>query len=333
MLTCLHSAVKAALRLNILVCLAVTLYSATGRAQDALKLRDYAGKWVLKASGRNFLVLSLTLEHDKLSGSVAMPTGFQWGQGGDLTVTNTAVQTTSFSKGSILNGHLDLAQADDKDAPHFLMTLIDHDRASLELAGMPLPFGKVQRVSDSEEVSVATDWPSQEPQVVSPEIAALRAELKEMVTEDQAVRKTSVLSDSKMKQIAEKDLPELRRIYEKYGWPRISVVGKEAAGEYWLLVQHQGLAFQKQLLPALQRAVEEGDASKVNYAYLYDRIMVNEGKPQHWGTQGDCRDGKAVIQPVDDPAGLQERRGELQLQPLDKYLEMLAPGCAKPREP
>jgi hypothetical protein len=98
-----------------------------------------------------------------------------------------------------------------------------------------------------------------------------------------------------MKQIAEKRLPELRRIYEKYGWPRISVVGKEAAGEYWLLVQHQGLSFQKQLLPALQRAVEEGDASRVNYAYLYDRVMVNEGRPHHWGTQGDCRDGKAGI--------------------------------------
>jgi hypothetical protein len=105
------------------------------------------------------------------------------GQGGDLTVTNAAVQTTSFSKGSVSNGHLDLAQADDKDAPHFLMTLIDHDHASLELAGMPLPFRTVQRVSDSEKVSVATDWPSQEPQVVSPELAALRAELKEMVTE------------------------------------------------------------------------------------------------------------------------------------------------------
>jgi hypothetical protein len=62
----------------------------------------------IKVSGRNFLVLSLTLEHDKLSGSVAMPAGFQWGQGGDLTVTNAAVQTTKFSKGSVLSGHLDL---------------------------------------------------------------------------------------------------------------------------------------------------------------------------------------------------------------------------------
>ena len=331
-MACLHLFIKAALRLNVLVCLAATLSSTTGWAQDALTLGEYAGKWVLKASGRNFLVLSLKLEHDKLSGSVAMPKGFQWGQGGEFTVTNPAVQTTSFSEGSVLNGHLDLVQADDKDAPHFLMTLIDHDHASLELAGMPLPFGKVQRVSDSEEVSVATDWLSQEPQVVAPEIAALQAELKEMVTEDQAVRTTSVLSDSKMKQIAEKDLPELRRIYEKYGWPRISVVGKGAAGDYWLLVQHQDLAFQKQLLPALQRAVEEGEASKVNYAYLYDRVMVNEGKPQHWGTQGECKDGKAVMQPVDDPAGLQQRRDELQLQPLDEYLKMLATQCAKAKE-
>ena len=332
---CLHAAVKDALfRFTVLVCLAIMLPSAPGYAQDPPTLRDYAGKWVIKVSGRNFLVLSLKLDHDKLSGSLAMPKGFQWGQGGDLMVTDAAVQTVSLSEGSALNGHLDIVgRGEDKDTNHFLVTLSDHDHASLELVGVPLPLGTLQRVSDSEEVSVATSWPSQEPKVVSPEIAALQAELKEMVTDDQAVRTTSVFSDSKMKQIDEKHYPELLRIYEKYGWPRISVVGKEASGEYWLLVQHQNLAFQKRVLPALQRAVESGEASKVNYAYLYDRVMISEGKPQHWGTQGDCKDGKPVIQPVDDPVGLEQRRNELQLQPLDKYLEMLATQCAKPTEP
>ena len=41
--------------------------------------------------------------------------------------------------------------------------------------------------------------------------------------------------------------------------------------------------------------VEAREASKVNYAYLYDRVMLGQGKPQHWGTQGRCKDGKAIL--------------------------------------
>jgi hypothetical protein len=142
------------------------------------------------------------------------------------------------------------------------------------------------RVSDSEKAVVADNWDATE---YPKETLVLQSELSEMVKEDQAVRNEVPMLESKLKKVDENNYPEILRIYEKYRWPRISVLGRTATHNYWLLVQHQEARFQQQVLPDMQRAVEEGEASKVDYAYLYDRLMSNQGKPQHWGTQADCK--------------------------------------------
>src|SRR5579864_3112565 len=113
-------------------------------------------------------------------------------------------------------------------------------------------------------------------------------------------------------------------------------IGEEAANNYWLLVQHADAHkdFQAKLLPELKRAADEGDASKVNYAYLYDRVMVGAGKPQRYGTQGGgCENGKIKMRPVDDPAGLAQRRKELHLMPMEQYVEILSSMCSKEAAP
>lgn len=164
---------------------------------------------------------------------------------------------------------------------------------------------------------------------VSKEISSLQMELKQLVDEDEVVRTTTPFSTSRVEDVNQKNYRELAHIYEKYGWPRISVVGQDASFNYWLLVQGQRLEFQEKVLPALQRAAEAGEAAKVNYAYLYDAVMVQEGKPQHWGTQrGPCKDSKATLAPVDDLAGLDQRRQELQLAPVEEYLKSMDTNCA-----
>jgi hypothetical protein len=165
---------------------------------------------------------------------------------------------------------------------------------------------------------------------LSPAMAALAAKLHEMAAKDQGVRTENPISVKRMMKVDKKNHRELLRVYQQYGWPTFSMVGKQAAQDYWLLVQHQDLEFQKIVLPAMEQAVAKMEASKVNYAYLYDRVMVGEGKPQHWGTQGKCENGKATLETVGDPANLEERRSELGIYPVsvEKYLKMLAPQCA-----
>jgi|ERR1700677_2080820 hypothetical protein len=99
------------------------------------------------------------------------------------------VSQFTVTQASVRNGHLELGirKVDDpKDQDHFVMTLADHDHASLELDGWSLAPWRLVRVSDSAGVSVATSWPEPGPKVTSPEIAALQMKLRQMVAEDQA---------------------------------------------------------------------------------------------------------------------------------------------------
>jgi uncharacterized protein DUF6624 len=290
----------------------------------------YAGKWVFKYLGKNFVVLNLKYSDGHYSGSMAMPKNFQPGPDGSFSDIASVVGEEKFATAEIVEGHLKLTAKDADSEDQFLVSVLDRDHVTLGFVGIPIAPFRLVRVSDSETVAVATDWPTGEPVSVSPEIAALQAKLKQMTDEDQAVRKAEHESEKKMEQIDAKNYPEVESIYKKYGWTPISVFGKKASYAYWLLVQHQDnhLDLQQGVLKAMKAAVDTGEASRADYAYLYDRVMMNEGKLQHWGTQTTCKDGKAVMNPVDDPAGLEQRRNELAFIPLDQYLESLEPYCA-----
>lgn len=110
-----------------------------------------------------------------------------------------------------------------------------------------------------------------------------------------------------------------------------SLAGKAAAHEFWLLVQHQTPEIQQRLLPALEKAAKSGDASMSDYAYLYDRVQMGMGKPQHWGSQMKCKGGKPVLYPVDDPAGLDARRKPLFMPSIGEYLanDYIVKSCAQ----
>jgi hypothetical protein len=328
----LAAAVALLVLANAMSCAAIPAIAlALPSAQGKPILSDYAGTWVRKVRGQNFLVLTLKIERDQVSGSLARPKSFNESQGGELDSVSLQVSQFTIAHGSVLNGHLEFTTqkvGDPKAQGHYVVTLVDHNHASIEPDGWNLAPWKLQRVSEATEVSVASSWPDPGPKLVSPEITVLQTRLRQMVAEDQAA---DVPPYSDFDKICEKNYPEVLRIYEQYGWPLISVVGKEAASDFWLLAVHQAtrhLEFAKRALRDMQRAVNAEEASKANYAIFYDRVLQTEGKPQHWGTVTSCKDGKRILDPVDDPAELEQRRNELQLQPLDKYLKELPP-CEK----
>jgi hypothetical protein len=317
---------------NSILCVAIPAIAiAPPAAQIGSTLPDYAGTWVRKVREQTFLVLTLKIERDQISGSLALPKSFNESQGGEVYSVSPEVNQFTVTQASVRDGHLELTTRkvrDPKDQDHYLMTLADHDHASIEPEGWSLAPWRLVRVNDSVEVSVATSWPEPGPKVISPEIAALQTKLRQMVAEDQAADTPPY---SKFDEVCEKNYPVVLHIYEKYGWPRISVVGRQAASDFWLLAVHQTrrhLEFAKRALQDMQHAVEAGEASKANYALFEDSVLQAEGKPQHWGTKTVCKDGKRVLYPVDDPSELEQRRNGLQLQPLGKYLKGLPP-CEK----
>jgi hypothetical protein len=120
--------------------------------------------------------------------------------------------------------------------------------------------------------------------------------------------------------------PWLGQVIADVGWPGRSLVGEDGAHAAWLLAQHADLdpAFQRQCLDLLAAAVQRGEASVVELAYLTDRVLLHEGKPQEYGTQAIARDGRFEPRELRDPEHVDERRASVGLRPLAADLARMA---------
>ncbi|WP_309894118.1 DUF6624 domain-containing protein [Archangium sp.] len=157
----------------------------------------------------------------------------------------------------------------------------------------------------------------------------LRDELLRMVEEDQSVRRAAgavgfqdAAANERMKATDVKNTARMKEIIAQNGWPTKALVGERASRAAFLLVQHADLdpAFQRQCLPMLEKAVAAGEGSAQDLAYLTDRVLVAEGKPQRYGSQFHNVDGKLTLRPIEDEANVDARRAAVGLEPLAEYI-------------
>lgn len=153
---------------------------------------------------------------------------------------------------------------------------------------------------------------------------ALRQELLRMADADQRIR-TAALRATNFHGILEVDarhLQRMKQIVRQHGWPGRSLVGEDGAHAAWLLVQHatQDPDFMNRCRGLMERAVKRGEASAKDYAFLVDRVRLQRGKAQLYGTQfiQDSR-GRLILQPLKDPEDVDERRWKMGLEPLAEY--------------
>ena len=118
------------------------------------------------------------------------------------------------------------------------------------------------------------------------------------------------------------NFPAVKRILDMYGYPTHARVGQQSTQHYFLLVQHSDfdLAFQQRALKMMRREVRRHQASGQQYAYLVDRIAINQGQPQVYGTQV-LMSGNTKLKPCLAPAQLNKRRQAVGLEPIEAYLE------------
>ena len=82
---------------------------------------------------------------------------------------------------------------------------------------------------------------------------------------------------------------------------------------------------QRRALRLLERAVADGEASARDLAFLRDRVLVNEGREQLYGTQiAGVLDGQPVPWPCADPQRMDERRAAVGIPPFDEYVRAAA---------
>lgn len=108
----------------------------------------------------------------------------------------------------------------------------------------------------------------------------------------------------------------MRNIIIEYGYPTTKLIGKTGMRAWWILAQHQDLDqdLQKQCLAHCDFAPNE-------YALLTDRVLVNTGKPQKYGTQLNA--------PLNDRKKIEAKRRKLGLVSLKEYLAQAKKFTAK----
>jgi hypothetical protein len=113
----------------------------------------------------------------------------------------------------------------------------------------------------------------------------------------------------------------IKKVIDFYGFPSISMVGKDASADAFLLCQHadNDIEFQKKMLVSLTTLADKGEAKKEDVAYLTDRIMVKEKGTQKYGTQFKNL-SNAELYPIEDSANVDARRRDMGLPPLYDYL-------------
>lgn len=155
----------------------------------------------------------------------------------------------------------------------------------------------------------------------------LRDELLSMQLEDQKTLRELIDSGElgtvdyhpRIKDVHERNNKRIKQLIEQQRWPRISVVGKEAAEAAWLIVQHAVLdvRFMESCLDLLREAVERGEAEGRHFAYLQDRVLTMSGRLQIYGTQHDVdENGTAFPLAMENPVEVDNLRRKMGLDTL-----------------
>lgn len=170
------------------------------------------------------------------------------------------------------------------------------------LAELDADFALLQR-----EVA-ALSWPE-------PGVEATKRMLSRMFDVDQRLRKLPPSSPpgERFGHVDTFTRATLARLIGKAGWITLSRHGEQAAQAAWLIAQHadRDVAFQRDVLARLERLLPSGEVKRDNYAYLWDRVAVNEGRKQRFGTQGRCTGpGRWEPRELEDPARVDQLREE-----------------------
>jgi len=168
-------------------------------------------------------------------------------------------------------------------------------------------------------------WPeaSEPPSTAAaPKNGPLRDELLAMARDDQdAIRRIEASTPSgpgdaeivrRSREVHERNNTRIQAIVVQHGWPGKSLVGADGAHAAWLLVQHSDgdRVFQGTCLDLMRQAFTVGEVAAQDLAYLTDRVLMAQGQPQMYGTQG------APLLSPEEEARVDVNRFAIGLEPL-----------------
>ena len=153
---------------------------------------------------------------------------------------------------------------------------------------------------------------------------AVRADWAKMttgsVTQEEAIEYALKLDETDSTNLA-----SVSRILDTYGWP--SGLSDAANEAIFLVIDHSDLRTMNKYIGLFRDAVAKGYIQINDLVTMEDRMLMNDGKPQKYGTQAYSlvEDSKTVIYiwPVEDPDKLDALRKAVGLMPIQSYLEIV----------
>ncbi len=165
-----------------------------------------------------------------------------------------------------------------------------------------------------------------EPTRITIDCADLPKLLTEIRQDDQEIRMEEDVSKIDFDLMREQDFNNLGKvisIIEQCGMPTSNDVDKQHIETIFLVLQHSSLKYQKAYFSLLENSAKNGDLTKSSIAKLKDRMLVNQGKPQIYGTQLkiDIESNTSTLYEIEQPEFVNKRRKEVGLEPLQEYLK------------
>ena len=182
---------------------------------------------------------------------------------------------------------------------------------------------------------------------------ALQRQLRNMYKEDQKYRleqmklmsqiygPNKVKAETRLKIVTQQQeaidrklIAELEAIIHRYGWPTISLVGKQANNAAFLILQHADTNLQKKYFLLLKEAAGKREANPADAAMMEDRILMADGKKQIYGTQLTINDQtkKWTVHPIEDEQNVDVRRASVGLPPMAEYLKLFEENFGAPKK-
>ena len=154
-------------------------------------------------------------------------------------------------------------------------------------------------------------------------VADLTLDLLQRRAEDQRVRRDMDSSSPEEMQRVDADNTEfLRSLIAELGWIDATRFGAPASDAAFLMVQHTSdLRLMRTALPHIEQDVRAGLIGGQNYALLFDRLQLNLGYLQRYGSQIGTHEGVNLLMPCEDIERVDELRAEMGMGSLGEYLD------------
>lgn len=149
-------------------------------------------------------------------------------------------------------------------------------------------------------------------------------EAAERMGERDRLARSGEVSNERWRELDAENRSELAALLDTQGWPDPCALTRSAASQLFYVVQHHSdPQVRAEALPLFENMARQGQVRGSEVAMLIDRTLTDQGSPQRFGTQYQCRDGLWVRMETEAPDELEARRTAIGLIPGDMEARLI----------